>query len=280
MKPEFPDGPPDCACGHVGANARSFIEPHAFSVGPDSRKEGGFTRYRRGMSDRQLQSAVSFIDAIPDDEYQRVGGFDLGFKPDGNLFRWNAGPGGKGFAFCRLCGYGMPEAEMPKTPRPTHPSLRAWGVKERNCDGGMTIRYTSLGHRFASLCLSLRPMQALSGGLAPSMAAALQRGICEVLGIDMNDIGVVLQTYPDRIVFYDNTVGGAGFVLEARDRWADVEERALQVARDCICEAACHRCLKHFANQSSYAVLDRKRVVNYWLPWSAAESADAAIVQA
>ena len=84
------------------------------------------------------------------------------------------------------------------------------------------------------------------------MAAALQRGICEVLGIDMNDIGVVLQYHPERIVFYDNTAGGAGFVLEAKDRWPEVEARALKVARDCICQDACHRCLKHFGNQSVY----------------------------
>jgi ATP-dependent helicase YprA (DUF1998 family) len=270
VKPEFEDGPPDCPCGRVGVKPRPFIEPRAFSIGPDSRKEGRFTRYRRGMSDRQVQSAVSFIDAIPDGEYERAGSFDLGFKADGHLFRSNAGPGGKGFAFCRLCGWGLPETEVPKAVRQQHPSLRAWGAKERTCDGGLGIRYTLLGHRFSSLCLSLRPFRAFDEGLAVSMAAALQRGICEVLGIDMNDIGVVLQFFPDRIVFYDNTAGGAGFVLEAKDRWLEVESRALRVARDCACQGACHRCLKHFGNQSAYSKLDRLRVASFLdLTWRA-----------
>lgn len=275
VKPEFgEDGPPPCECGHRGIKPRPFIEPRAFSVGPDSRKEGRFTRYRRGMSDRQIQSAVSFIDAIPDGEYEPAGdsgAFMLGFKIDGNLFRSNAGPGGKGFAFCRLCGWGLPESEVPKTPRKNHPSLRAWGAKERTCDGALGIRFTSLGHRFTSLCLSVRPVRGFDEGLSVSMAAALQRGICEVLGIDMSDIGVVLQRSPDRIVFYDNTAGGAGFVLEAKDRWSEAEARALQVARDCTCEDACHRCLKHFGNQSSYASLDRKRVVGYLEPQQVAD---------
>ena len=266
VKPEFLDGPTDCGCGHVGVNPRPFIEPHAFSIGPESRKEGRFTRYRRGMSDRQFQSSVSFLDAIPDGEYERAGSFRLGFKSDGHLFRWNAGPGAKGFAFCRLCGYGVPEAELGKVVRQQHPSLRAWGARERICDGGFGIRRTLLGHRFSSLCLSVQPARPFELGLDVSMAAALQRGICEVLGIDMNDIGVVFQYTPDRIVFYDSTAGGAGFVLEAKERWDEVEDRALAVARDCICQAACHRCLKHFGNQASYAKLDRMRVIQFLEP--------------
>ena len=267
VKPEFgEDGQPACECGHRGVKPRPFIEPRAFSVGPDSRKAGRFTRYRRGMSDRQIQSSVSFIDAIPDGDYEAAGdsgAFVLGFKIDGNLFRSNAGPGGKGFAFCRLCGWGLPESEVPKTPRRNHPSLRAWGATEQTCEGALGIRFTSLGHRFTSLCLIVRPVRGFDEGLSVSMAAALQRGICEVLGIDMSDIGVVLQRSPDRIVFYDNTAGGAGFVLEAKDRWSEVETHALQVARDCICQGACHRCLKHFDNQSSYGKLDRSRVVQF-----------------
>jgi hypothetical protein len=272
LKPEFEDGPQDCECGRVGVNPRPFIEPRAFSVGPDSRKEGRFTRYRRGMSDRQFQSSVSFLDAIPDGEYQHTGSFLLGFKADGHLFRWNAGPGAKGFAFCRVCGYGLPEAELPKTPRQQHPSLRAWGAKERTCDGGFGIRRTLLGHRFSSLCLSVQPIRPFDLGLEVSMAAALQRGICEVLGIDMNDVGVVYQYAPERIVFYDSTAGGAGFVREAKDRWLEVEARALAVARDCICEGACHRCLKHFGNQSSYSKLDRMRVIQFLEPVGRDES--------
>lgn len=265
VKPEFADGPPECECGHPGSRARAFIEPRAFSVGPDSRKAGKFTRYRRGMSDRQIQSAVSFIDAIPEGEYERAGSFHLGFKANGSLFRWNAGPAAKGFAFCGLCGYGVPEAEVPKSQR-SHPSLRAWGGRERTCDGSLNIRYTSLGHRFSSLCLSLRPARPFDPGLDVSMAAVLQRGICEVLGLDMGDIGVVLQYFPDRIVFYDNTAGGAGFVLEARDRWPEVEAKALRIARDCICEKACHHCLKYFGNQAAYDLLDRTRVVSFLDP--------------
>jgi len=263
VKPEYEDGPPDCVCGRVGVNPRPFIEPRAFSVGPDSRKEGRFTRYRRGMSDRQFQSSVSFIDAIPDGEYGVAGSFMLGFKTDGHLFRSNSGPGAKGFAFCRLCGYGVPEAELGKSVKQSHPSLRAWGTKERICEGGFGIRRTLLGHRFESLCLSVQPIHPFDLGLEVSMAAALQRGICEVLGIDMNDVGVVFQYQPERIVFYDSTAGGAGFVLEAKVRWDEVEARALEVAKNCICQAACHSCLKHFGNQNSYELLDRWRVAAF-----------------
>jgi ATP-dependent helicase YprA (DUF1998 family) len=269
VRPDFgEEGPPPCECGHRGVKPRQFIEPRAFSVGPDSRREGRFTRYRRGMSDRHVQSAISFIDAIPDGAYE-VGGpnsaFDLGFKHDGQLFRSNAGPGGKGFAFCRLCGWGLPESELTtNAATKSHSSLRAWGAKERTCDGGLGIRFTSLGHRFTSLCLSARPVRPFNDGLMESMAAAMQRGIVEVLGIDMGDIGVVKQVLPDRLVFYDNTAGGAGFVLDAKSRWSEVEARALAVARDCTCEDACHRCLKHFGNQSAYLGLNRKRVVSYF----------------
>jgi hypothetical protein len=109
-------------------------------------------------------------------------------------------------------------------------------------------------------------------GSVESVAFALQKGACNCLELDASDLGVSWRYLNRRndsssgkeIVLYDRTPGGAGFVQEARDRWAEVESKARDM---CICPAACERacyeCLKDFGNQSYHESLDRNDALTF-----------------
>jgi ATP-dependent helicase YprA (DUF1998 family) len=65
------------------------------------------------------------------------------------------------------------------------------------------------------------------------------------------------------IILYDRTPGGAGFVRDGLNNWAQVVEQAGKICGTCTCEKACYDCLKDYNNQSYHEKLDRRRVGEY-----------------
>jgi ATP-dependent helicase YprA (DUF1998 family) len=242
-----------------------FIEPKAFSILVD-KKTQGTARHRRSMLIRQRQVLTHFIDSVDDSNFTDFKLFRIALKENGNLFRYNKGPGNNGFMLCPTCGFSEPLRSYKAGKK--HKKLRAFS-KEVNCNNEQPwTKPIAYGHQFQSFCLIIRPAKIPPS--VESLAFALQKGLCMLLDIETSDIGVSwrwLANKSDRagteIILYDQTQGGAGFVREGFDNWKQVVEKAYEVCNTCKCERACYDCLKNYRNQSYHEDLDRMSVINF-----------------
>ena len=129
------------------------------------------------------------------------------------------------------------------------------------CDGD-PWKEVAYGHEFESFCLVIRPKRPPDS--SESLAYALQKGLCKMLDVEIQEIGVSLRSESNHlkeIILYDQTPGGAGFVRDAKDNFSQVVESAKHICENCSCEAACYDCLKDYGNQSFHDKLDRSSVL-------------------
>ena len=243
-------------------NFHPFVQPHAFSIRFDGKKQRDTARFTKSTLIRQRQSLTHFIDAVPEEQFVPVSPlFRAALLPRGQLFRYNLGPAKKGFMLCPACGTSVP---MQGTTASEHKMLRGRTGGSDQCICTSVFRGIAFAHQFESFCLVIRPMVPV--GSIESVAHALHKGACRCLDLDTSDLGVSWRflnrrtdlTSGKEIVIYDRTPGGAGFVAEALERWAEVETTARAVcACPKKCEQACYDCLKDFGNQGYHAVLNR-----------------------
>jgi hypothetical protein len=239
----------------------SFVQPHAFSIRFDGRRRDS-ARFTKSTLIRQRQSLTHFIDTVPEPNFTPVSPlFRAALLPRGQLFRYNLGPGRKGFILCPACGMSAPQQGATVG---QHRILRSQTGADVWCNCTNVYRSVAYAHQFESFCLVIRPTVPM--GSVESVAYSLQKGACQCLELDASDLGVSWRFLNRRndlssgkeIVLYDRTPGGAGFVKEARDRWPEVETAARDIcACAAECERACYECLKDFGNQAYHETLDR-----------------------
>ncbi len=251
-----------CSQSIADIHKRGFVQPRAFSIRFDGKKQRDTARFTKSTLIRQRQSLTHFIDTVPPEQFVPVSPLvRAALLPRGQLFRYNLGPAKKGFMLCPACGTSVP---MQGTTASEHKMLRGRTGGSDQCICTSVFRGIAFAHQFESFCLVIRPM--LPVGSIESVAHALHKGACRCLDLDASDLGVSWRflnrrtdlTSGKEIVIYDRTPGGAGFVKEALDRWKEVETKARDIC-DCPakCEQACYDCLKDFGNQGYHAVLNR-----------------------
>ena len=243
-----------------------FVEPSAFSVRVSRSSEGG-ARHRRSTLIRQRQTITHFIDSVEETRFHDVGLFRLALSEEGNLFRYNKGPGNEGFILCPACGWSEPKYGFRAGRR--HKRLRE-SLGSMDCPNEQPwTKPLAYGHQFQSFCLIARPITAPPS--VESLAFALQRGLCLALDIDPSDIGVSWRWQANKnnrtgaeIILYDRAPGGSGFVKEGYDNWEQVVKEAQEVCEKCTCEKACYDCLKSYGNQSYHEELNRNDVSKFF----------------
>ena len=247
---------------------KPFVAPVAFSVRIDKDNQGA-TRHRRTSLVRQRQTITHFIDFVEPDLLRDFGLFQVALKEKGHLFRYNLGPGNKGFMLCDKCGCSAPLSSV--RPGQKHKRLRAFSGNmqcENTLTWGKPATPLAYGHVFETFCLIARPQAPIA--YVESLAYSLQKGLCAVLEIEAMDIGVSWRWLAKRtegagveIILYDRTPGGAGFAEEGRDNWKEVVRKAYEICSTCRCETACYDCLKDYGNQTYHEKLDRNRVAEF-----------------
>jgi hypothetical protein len=249
---------------------RAFVEPLAFSIRFDGRRQRDTARFTKSTLIRQRQSLTHFIDAVPAARFSEASPlFRLALLEHGKLFRYNLGPSNKGFLLCPDCGWSAPKQGARHA---HHTALRGRGDLARQCHrtnllGANGPTGIAFAHEFESYCLVIRPV--LPVGSIESVAYALQKGACLCLELDPSDLGVSWRSTDSgsgrEVVLYDRTPGGAGFVAEAQDRWNDVEAAARAVCEcPAHCERACYDCLKDYGNQPYHEALDRHQAADFF----------------
>jgi len=269
LKESLGDSCPVCGARVLEAAFRRFIQPVAFRHDADAKISFG-----RNTPVRQRQGLTHFIDALEDVKFDELDGFRIALKKNGRLFRYNCGSGNKGFRLCRLCGRSEPIPLVQPRRRARQdqqPGVHRWlqylpsFAGNAHCTASYHDYAVAYGHVFESFCLIVRP--AFNSQSRESLGYALHRGLCHVLQIDLNEIGVSFRQAVgggDEIIFYDRAPGGAGLVKEAHQRWREVVSETRRVVTDCDCERACYDCLKDFANQTHHRALNRHDVIAFF----------------
>jgi hypothetical protein len=211
--------------------------------------------------------------------FHGIRGFDLTYRPDGELLVVNRGEYERGFAVCLRCGYSDSEwnkrraAGLDTLPGgfDSHTSLRDDDPRHTCRKSGEQCppvhRFQVLGARQVTDALLaefgfLGP-DAENAALVQSLGYALLRGGCRVLGLDSREMGLLaVPTGNDGsewgVVLYDNVPGGAGHVrqlLECPTDWLTEARRVLHVseAHHRRCDTACLECLLSFDTQNAYS---------------------------
>ncbi len=263
---------PKCeVCGNniSEIHRKAYVQPHAFSIRFDGKRQRDTARFTKSTLIRQRQSLTHFIDSVPESDFHNLGRlFRVALLPHGQLFRYNLGPARRGFVLCPACGMSQPMQAANVT---QHAKLRGGAGEGNQCTYTNVFRGIAFAHQFESYCLVIRPL--LPVGSIESVAYALHKGACRCLELDASDLGVSWRflnrrgelTSGKEIVLYDRTPGGAGFVAEVSDRWQEVETAASAVC-DCParCEHACYDCLKDFGNQGYHEGLNRHSALGFF----------------
>lgn len=259
LKDDLGSSCPACGSRVLEASFRRFIQPNAFL-----HDEKAKASYGRTIPVRQRQGLTHFIDALEGVEFYERGGFQIALKKNGRLFRYNCGPDNKGFYLCRRCGRSEPTPlNSKKGNLPRHKALQFLGG-QRDCQGSYS-QNVAYGHIFESFCLVTRPLSELPS--RESVGYALHRGLCRLLQIDLNEVGVSFRKAiggKDEIIFYDKAPGGAGLVKEAHERWIEILDYSRQIVESCDCERACYNCLKDFSNQTHHHILNRYDAIAFF----------------
>lgn len=262
----------ECAVCHKAINPsqdlKPFVAPVAFSVRIDKDNQGA-TRHRRTTLVRQRQTLTHFIDFVEPDLLRHLGLFHVALKEKGHLFRYNLGPGNKGFMLCPKCGCSEPLSSVKSGQK--HKRLRAFSGNmqcENTSTYGKLSAPLAYGHQFETFCLIARLQAPIH--FVESLAYSLQKGLCAVLEVETMDIGVSWRWLGKRaegagveIILYDRTPGGAGFAKEGFDNWREIVAKAYEICNTCRCEMACYDCLKDYGNQAYHEKLNRVAVATF-----------------
>jgi len=194
----------------------------------------------------------------------------------------NKGIGDRGFRICPSCGSAEPEFG-PKftTPRLVgkdgKPKVHKHPTEEGGQCTGVAAKPVYLGHQFPTDVLLLRmvlaaPMKCAvdtkQSGRAGAMAlTSLVEALClaasRTLQIDEGELAGNWNPVPGDVTkeadlyLYDLLPGGAGYTHQVRKWLGPILEDARDLLTGCDCATSCHRCLRHYGNQTLHGSLDR-----------------------
>ena len=194
----------------------------------------------------------------------------------GQIFHHSNGLNGSGFALCLRCGLAdsMTGTELPSMLL-NHKRLRGGriDVSETSCPGNNSdwsiLKNVSLGVSTQTEIFELQLLdsdgQPLDKVTAYTLAIAMRRALCQLLGIEENEIGTHATSSRNEnehiaytIYLYDNATGGAGYVSQAALLLPELFRKTVTVL-DCSrnCDSACQGCLLTYDTQHHLDDLNR-----------------------
>lgn len=280
------------ACGdrpRLKSGWKRYLKPEfGFTVDANTRP----TRAYRPEVVTRAGTASLRIDETRIKGPREIDGFQLAYVPDGELFIYNEGKNGEGFAVCWLCGRSENEIKGADDSAETLPrELRGnagqghrfpWGNKRCPNDGQNYGRRLTLGSKIRTDVLRIRAEDRFGFDVvedrvfSTTWMAALTIAATSFLKVDIREVNgllvprLVLGRRVYDVVLYDSTPGGAGHVgqlLERFPRYLDEVKSLLRGTDEhhSRCKAACQACLISYQTQRHVENLDRHVVLNaFW----------------
>lgn len=181
------------------------------------------------------------------------------------------------FYVCPHCGYAesttenMDDASFNSHQRTLEKKhITPWG---KECE--VMLVKNKLCHVFKTdvVRLVFATPQASSQDVMLSVMYALLEALSAMLDIERNDIKGCLHkiVYDNRLIFsivlYDAVAGGAGhvrrLVTEDGEKFRQVVDKAIAIAKGCNCSPSCYSCLRNYYNQKVHDKLNRKFVYDF-----------------
>jgi len=194
------------------------------------------------------------------DNFGGILGLSVRYKENGEIFVYNNGEHGQGFAICLHCGYA--ESDNDKLPKSfqEHAPLHLAG-KYQVCQGAQQpLRHQTLAACQTTDALLLDFSRFTHRWQAPdviltTLGYAFQNAGARLLGLDSRELGV-LSLAQFGVVLYDNVPGGAGHVFELLNigrSWLEAAYKQMFINEEHHrrCETACLDCLLTFDAQTS-----------------------------
>lgn len=198
----------------------------------------------------------------------------------GQIFHYQKGRAGHGYALCLGCGRAAEESDASSTRLPpgmtNHRPLRGGKTEGSTCrstDNPFLLQrhiWFGVSERTDVFEVAFRdpttnePWNDEVG--TQTLAIAMREGLARVLGIESRELGAVVSNVriEDRaetqriIALFDTAAGGAGYASTAGDDLQAVLEQARKVL-ECPerCEAACHACVLTYDTQGLAHMLNR-----------------------
>jgi len=179
---------------------------------------------------------------------------------------------GDEFYVCMSCGYAF-ESNPHFTVSGGISHEKPWN-RNQPCTG--FPRKIALGYRYRTDVLELRlPIQDTnkvsfeeSHSLWLSVLYAIVEGARRSLDIDERDLNGCLyysSTKQPSLVLFDTCPGGAGFVVEVKDRFSEILDKAVNLldCRYCGEDSSCISCLRTYSNQRYHNLLKRGIAYKY-----------------
>lgn len=193
----------------------------------------------------------------------------LATRSNQRIIMLNKGPNNHGFMVCKDCGAAMPGRTSVVLNGVKRPYKSSIPCKHSDCEN------VSLGYDFVTDMLVLEIYldsdiinTEIKNNLwltraGQTLAEALRIAISQDLDIEYTELiaGHRVRrnksgTYVD-IYLYDSLSSGAGYAIRVKDNILELLHQTKELLDSCNCDAACHRCLKHYRNQMVHNLLDR-----------------------
>jgi hypothetical protein len=273
IKIVMPTNCPHCGNNTSNLTTRRYLQPAGFAVD---------IRYKP-HNDISMPQYISVLDPLislgssdwipmPNAYYGR-----FRYTRQGHIFHHSNGLYGNGFALCLRCG--LADSMIINTEIPTmlkhHKRLRGGRLNdgEMFCPGNdadwSILKNISLGVSTQTEIFELQLRddhgQPLDKVTAYTLAIALRRALCQLLGIEENEIGTHAASSRNEqeqvaysIYLYDNASGGAGYVSQAALLLPELFRKTASVL-DCSrdCDSACQGCLLTYDTQHHLDDLNR-----------------------
>ena len=236
------------------------------------------------LSEEYSYSLPPEYSTLPEQEQmERLAGYSnvrMASRENQRIIMMNRGTEQKGFRVCKECGAAMPgdnEGVLKNIGRPYRSWLKLPRCKHTNW------AQVNLGYDFVTdmlvLEFSIDPVKVdlshenpWKDRAAQSLAEALRLASCKLLDIEFTELvsGYRIRSNRDTafidVYLYDSLSSGAGYASAAAEHITEILHTAESILRECDCDSACSRCLKHYRNQFVHSSLDRYAAIQL-LEW-------------